>query len=375
MLETVCRLLCSLLSCLPLSKRKILFLSYYGERYNCNPRYLSEYITKYHPEYQVVWAFTEPKKHSVHGVRKVKFNHLRYFYELCTCRVLVTNYRMKPWIKKREGQLYIQTWHSSLRLKMIEKDAVQSAPASYVQMAKADSQQADAILSGCAYSTSIFQRCLWSPCEIIPSGTPRNDLFFHQPTSVREKVLSQLDIPFSTKVLLYAPTFRERKDSTKYLLNVSQLSSFLKELTGEDWVILVRLHPHLHLQHLGEEMNRQVREVTRYEEVQELLAASDMLISDYSSLVFDFALTARPCFLYLPDLDEYVARERKLYFALDQLPFPYSRNEEELKTQIKILNEKDYRSRLTAFMQQTGSYEQGSASANVVAYIKQKIGA
>jgi CDP-glycerol glycerophosphotransferase len=200
-------------------------------------------------------------------------------------------------------------------------------------------------------------------------------LFFHQPTSVREKVLSQLDIPFSTKVLLYAPTFRERKDSTKYLLNASQLSSFLKELTGEDWVILVRLHPHLHLQHLGEEMNRQVREVTRYEEVQELLAASDMLISDYSSLVFDFALTARPCFLYLPDLDEYVARERKLYFALDQLPFPYSRNEEELKTQIKILNEKDYRSRLTAFMQQTGSYEQGSASANVVAYIKQKIGA
>ena len=124
MKQLIARWLQRIFACLPLSRNKILFVSYYGSQYGCSPKYLSEYIVRQHPEWKVVWAFVQPGRHAVAGVRKVKYLSLRYFYELGTSRVFVTNYRTTSLYRKRKGQHYLLTWHNSLRLKQIEYFAV-----------------------------------------------------------------------------------------------------------------------------------------------------------------------------------------------------------------------------------------------------------
>ena len=117
-------------------RKKILFMSYYGSQYGCSPKYLSQYMVASCLGWDIVWVFTNPEKYEIDGVRKVRYLSLRYFYELCTAQVIVTNYRMTKLFRKRKNQLYIQTWHSSLRLKAIEQDAESTLPPHYVEMAR-----------------------------------------------------------------------------------------------------------------------------------------------------------------------------------------------------------------------------------------------
>lgn len=168
----------SFFSFLPIKKNKILFFSYYGNQYGCNPKYISQYLIKKNLNYKIIWAFTKPEKYNISEVKKVKYHSFRFFYELCTSKVIITNYRMITLFKKRRNQLYIQTWHSSLRLKTIEKDAIASLPQSYIKMAQQDSQYIDCLISGCKFSTDIFKSSFWYNGSILECGTPRNDLFF-----------------------------------------------------------------------------------------------------------------------------------------------------------------------------------------------------
>lgn len=370
MKEFLYTILIHILSVLPITRKKVLFMSYYGSQYGCSPKYLSEYITQHHKDWKVVWAFTEPQKHSIPGILKVRYLSFRYFYELCTSQVIITNYRMTSLFHKRKGQTYIQTWHSSLRLKMIEKDAESSLPPHYVEMAKKDSLQIDYLLSGCAYSTSIFQRCFWYDGPILPTGTPRNDVLFHPNVSLKQKIKERLQIPEQTKVVLYAPTFRKGNSMECYNLNYTQLIHSLQKQQNTDWVVLVRLHPHL--RNLSQSLlkdEKQVLDVTDYDDIQELLCIADMVISDYSSLIFDFAMTARPCFLYVPDLEAYTSKDRSLYFNIRELPFPISLTNEELCHQIERFQINSYQKQVTSFLDTIGSYENGQACEKVFNYL------
>ena len=354
----------------PITKKKVLFISYYGSQYGCNPKYLSEYITNNHKNWKVIWAFTEPQKHQITGIQKVRYHSFRYFYELCTSQVIITNYRMTNWFHKRNNQIYIQTWHSSLRLKMIEKDAENSLPPHYVEMAKKDSLQIDYLLSGCDYSTSIFQRCFWYNGPILPTGTPRNDLLFHQNDALKNKIKQQLQIPSTTKVVLYAPTFRKGNSMECYNIDYTQLIHSLQKQQNEDWVVLVRLHPHL--RNLSQSLLKDEKytiDATNYNDIQELLFISDVVISDYSSLIFDFAMTLRPCFLYVPDLEAYTSKDRALYFNIRELPFPISLSNEELCQQIATFSINSYQKQVTSFLANIGSYETGHACEKVFNYI------
>ena len=150
-----------LFNCFPIKQNKLFLFSYYGSQYGCSPKYISEYIRSKTPQgqFDIVWAFNNlQSKQQIEGVRKVKTMSLSYFYELCTSKVVITNFRTTELFLKRKNQYYIQTWHSSLRLKQIEKDAEDSLPKHYVQMAKKDSVKCDLLLSGCKFSTAIFKR-------------------------------------------------------------------------------------------------------------------------------------------------------------------------------------------------------------------------
>ena len=346
----------------PIKKNKILFMSYYGSQYGCNPKYLSQYIVTHYPDYDVVWAFVHPERYgNISGIRVVRYLSIRYFYELCTCKVLVTNYRMTLLSWKRKGQYYIQTWHSSLRLKMIEKDAEDKLPVSYKNMALKDSLNIDYLLSGCAYSTSIFRSSFWYKGNILEFGTPRNDLFFSANIDDVKRIKDNLNIPFSHKVVLYAPTFRQNNKNNRYELDYAKVLQILQKDTHSNWTVLVRLHPHLLACSNSLIDNSVVKNVTSYDDIQELLLVSDILITDYSSLMFDFALTQRPCFLFTPDLEEYIKNERNLYFDIQNLPFPMAVNEDELIQVLSLFNSCQYEEKLNTFLSEIKSFESGRA--------------
>lgn len=358
----------------PIQKHKVFFLSYYGSQYGCNPKYLSIYMTKHCTDWDVVWGFTEPNKYHIIGVRKVKYLSLRYFYEVCTSQVFVTNYRMTSHYRKRKGQLYLQTWHSSLRLKMIEGDAEATLKQHYVEMAKKDSKNISALLSGCQYSTDIFQRAFWYNGPIVSTGTPREDLMFSNDKTLYKNIKQNLRVKMNEHIILYAPTFRKDNSLDCYNIDFRNLNKTLSYRFGGEWRVVLRLHPHLcnYSKQLIQRDNS-IIDATAYDDIQELLFVADVVVSDYSSLIFDFALTKRPCFLYTVDLEQYTANDRQLYFDISKLPFPVCRSNEELQKSIALFDEKEYQAKLNTFDAQIGSFETGNSCRNVTDYILKQL--
>lgn len=368
------RLIMLLFSCLPIKKNKLILFSYYGSQYGDSPKYISEYILKHYPDqrFHIVWAFTDPdSKHHLKNVRKVKMMSLRYFYTLCTSKVIITNYRMTDAFVKRKNQYYIQTWHSSLRLKQIEKDAAHDLPAHYVEMAKKDSAKCDLLLSGSKYSTEIFKRAFWYGGEIFEHGTPRNDVLVENNASRRRAVLDKLNIRSEKKVLLYAPTFRKNSNLEIYHLDWKKITRRLQATFGGQWTVLVKLHPHLIAESDKLLYGDNVVNVTSYDDIQELLLAADVLISDYSSLIFDYAITKRPCFLYVPDVEEYTSQDRKLYFEINDLPFINAVSHNDLLGKMINFDDAHYKQQLEQFMARVGSFEKGNASEHVARHINE----
>ncbi|MCM3568224.1 CDP-glycerol glycerophosphotransferase family protein [Neobacillus mesonae] len=365
-----------LFNCFPIKKNKIFFFSYYGSQYGDSPKYITEYILKNYPEdrFDVVWAFNniEEKAHLT-DFRKVKIMTLRYFYELCTSKVIITNFRTTDLFVKRKGQYYIQTWHSSLRLKQIEKDSEKSLSPQYIQMAKKDSLKCDLLLSGCEYSTKIFKRSFWYDGEILECGTPANDILFKDELNIKDNIFKRLSIPKDYKIVLYAPTFRKSSDISVYNLEFQELLTSLSTRFGGKWMLLLRLHPHL--TNLSNEFKntKNFLNVTLYDDVQELMYISDVLITDYSSVMFSFLLTKKPCFLYMPDLPDYLKNDRKLYFDIEELPYSYARTNQELLENINGFNDKKYERDILNMLTKINSYDDGNASARLLNKIENEL--
>ena len=172
---------------------------------------------------------------------------------------------------------------------------------------------------------------------------------------------------------MYAPTFRKDNSLECYNIDYRRLVASLADRFGGNWQVLLRLHPHL--QNYSKQLvdkDRFIYDVTGYDDIQELLFVSDCVISDYSSLIFDYSLTERPCFLYASDLKEYTSKDRALYFNILELPFPLSTNNDELNRLIQVYDESIYKQKLQSFHQIIGSYETGHACQKVVDYIIEK---
>jgi CDP-glycerol glycerophosphotransferase len=366
-----------LFNCLPIKKNKIFLFSYYGSQYGCSPKYITEYILKTYPKdcFDLVWAFNDPdSKVDIEGIRKVKTMSLRYFYELCTSKVLITNFRTTDLFIKRKEQYYIQTWHSSLRLKQIEKDAEGNLPASYVQMAKKDSKKCDLLLSGCEYSTKIFKQSFWYEGEIFNFGTPANDVLLENDPLLIKKIYKKLNLHPKYKIALYAPTFRKDNNTSVYDLDYVKTVKSLEEKFSGDWILLIRFHPHLSNTTLDLDESKRIINVTSYDDIQELLLISDVLITDYSSVMFSFLLTKKPCFLYTPDITKYVDSDRKLYFEIGDLPFQIAKNNPVLCENITNFNYKNYLEKVNTMISTINSFEHGNACSKLLEKIEKQIG-
>lgn len=359
---------------LPIKKNKILLWANSFHSYGDSPKYIAEYLIQNSPnQYEIVWVFETgvPIPENIpNSIRVVRYFSTEYLREICTAKFIICNARTNDayYFKKRKSQVYIQTWHSSMRLKKIEGDTAETLPESYINAAKADSKKIDLLLSGCRFSTEFFQRAFWYNGDILESGTPRCDLFFGNITSIRQKVFSYYNLPASSKLVIYAPTFRNSKQPQTHGIDFSMLKSALEERTGDTWIVGCRLHPNI----LEDIQSDDVISMSKYPDMQELLVAADCLITDYSSCMFDMAIAKKECLLYVPDIDEYIRQERGLYFDIMKLPFPVCTNAKELKESIINFNTVKYQAQIDHFLQNIGSYENGTAAQQVANYIKRK---
>lgn len=351
---------------LPIQKNKILFFSYYGTQYGCSPKYLSKYISENDKKWKQVWAISNSLVIDNKDIKKVKYYTISFLYELATSAVLVTNYRLGNEIVKRKGQVYIQTWHSSLRLKKIEADAEKDLPMTYIKQAKRDSKYIDYLLSGCSESTNIFKRSFWYDGEILDVGTPRIDPIINQKKNDLREIKIKLGIEDSIKIVLYAPTFRKNKDYSCYIKDFEGITKALHSKFGGEWKVLIRLHPHLINQSSEIIKQPNVLDVTKYQDIQELLIVADFVITDYSSLMFDYLFSKKPLLLYVPDLEEYLQQDRELYYDVEDLPFLKVYNSNQIENIINTFDERKYLENVDNYINTIGSFEDGTASSKIL---------
>lgn len=352
-----------------IKKNRIFFWSYYFDKFACNPKALTEYILDKHPEdFEIYWAFE--KKFDISCLDKrihvVRYRTLKYFFALYSSRFVFTNLRNARYdtgFVKKANQKYIMLWHGSFPLKKIEKDAeIQLGPV-YVRRAKDDSRMCDLMLADSNWIASLIKRSFWYDGDILYSGLPRNDVFYNKQkiSEVYSDIRKQYGLTEETKLVLYAPTFRDDGLLHYYDLNWSRIILCLEETLNAKVSVFVRLHPNMSKINGIEALinDSRVINVTNAPDITDFLLAADIMISDYTSAMFDFCRLGRPCFMYAIDADTY---NRGFYWTLADLPFSLANNEDELIENIRDFNYDSYNRNVSEFIKESwGLFENGHA--------------
>ena len=371
----VMRELLKILWVFPVNKRKILFESFNGASYSCNPKYLSEYLELHCPgEYELIWSLSHPEsfpelseRPGVHVVRK---RSLRWYYDYLTAGVHITNFSNKLiFFPKRKNQFFINTWHGGGAYKRIgilggqveKEDRFQR----WRQLAQAG--LFDLFLSSCsAFTDTNIRSAHGYAGNVLNSGIPRNDLFLYA-ERVRlcsEKVRSRLGV--SGLLILYAPTYRGKFHHAAELPPPPfiEIADGARNRYGCEPTILMRTHyadPCRFKATAGAESGLNILDISDYPDMQELLCAADILITDYSSSIWDYAQLGRPCLLYVPDLEEYQTKDSGFFTPIEEWPGIICRDRTELYTALCRLDEKACQEKAEKHLKKLGSYECGHA--------------
>lgn len=351
-----------LLRWLPVKRNKIVLDNFHGFGYGDSPKYIVEEIIRRKLPYDLVWLVADMNMEFPPEVRKVKIQSVRASYELSTARIIISNVKVALPYQKKLSQFYIQTWHGSMAFKAIEADAQDKLKPNYLKETKADSKLINLFLSSNSIQTQEIQTCFWYDGEIFECGSPRNDMLY-KPQGYQEKIKAQLGIT-GKELVLYAPTFRDDHRKDVFNLDLDRLKTNLDKHFGNDWHILVRLHPNVMNKNLFENKSY-ITDVSLYPDMQELLLISDVLITDYSTIIYDMAIMRKVILLYAPDLEDYKTNRglKPVYF---KLPTRINQSNEELLEYIGSFDVSKYQHELDEFLGTIKVFDDGKASERVV---------
>ncbi|MBO4533075.1 MAG: CDP-glycerol glycerophosphotransferase family protein [Treponema sp.] len=360
-----------------INPKKIVFSNYWGYNgYTDSLKYISLELKKLDSSLEMIWLVKNLDTEFPSYIKKIKFNSIKSFYHLATAKVWIDNQRKSYFVRKRKSQYYIQTWHGSIGFKRIELDCLDSYNNKryYLKSRKHDTSMIDLFLSGNNWFDNTIRRAFDYKKEILTLGTPRNDILVSKNYDIDiQKIKTQIGIPINKKILFYAPTFRkDETDMSNYLSDIDNFRNKLSTEMKEDWIVLVRLHPRMMSLAKKIHYSENVINVSTYSDIQELLLLADILVTDYSSCIFDFALQYKPGFIFAKDLEDF-RKDRNFYFDIENSPFLIAKTENELIYNIKNFNQSDYKTKLDNFFNSIGLKETGTASQRVAEIIKNKI--
>ncbi|MFG2249992.1 CDP-glycerol glycerophosphotransferase family protein [Spirillospora sp. NPDC048823] len=348
-----------------------LFESFRGRQYSDSPRAVYEEMARRRPGLEYVWVTRDGQFTVPEGVRTVLYGSREHFRALAQAKYIVGNDPMPEWFTKRDGQLYVQTWHGTPLKRIghdIERPQFRNAQ-DYLRRFGLDVAQWDALVSPNPFSTPIMKRAFRFDGEVIESGYPRNDLLVRGDAVRAARVRERLGISAGKTVVLYAPTWRDdqvRPGSHSMDLRLD-LDAARSALAG-DHVLLVRGHFNLGGGVAGTDGSFAV-DVSRYPDIAELYLISDILITDYSSVMFDFAVTGRPQLFFTYDLEQYRDRLRGFYFDLEaEAPGPLCRTSAEVIEAVRAAGTAmpTHSDRYEAFRSKFCAWDDGHAAARVV---------
>ncbi len=352
----------------PIKNGRILFTVLNGEKIYDNPKCVYDFLAGQDPNrFEFIWVYNGDRKETglPDSVKVVKRQTLQWVYYMMTANVVVDDWPPSLLIPARKKQLYIETWHAGGAYKKIGKAYAGAQKAYQTKPADIEMRTIKLFVSSSGeFTKSNIEAGYQYGGEILPCGMPRNDVFFHEQAlrEAADRVKKSYDL--SGIAALYAPTFRGMAyDPVKVnaLLDLEQTRKALAAKYGEEVNLLVRCHPVDRHQY---PFGKNVIDVSDYPDMQDLLCAADLLITDYSSCMWDFALLGRPCFLYTPDIDQYI-RDRGFFTPPEQWPGIVCRSMEELCEEIQHFEEAACAAKARRHLERMGSYETGHATETI----------
>jgi CDP-glycerol glycerophosphotransferase len=366
------RLMFALAKALP-RRDLVVFESGVARHYGDSPRAIHERLLERAPGLSVAWINNTSVRIPGTDVEKVKRLSPRYYWLLGRARYWVNNQNFPHYLKPARGTRYLQTWHGTPLKKMQHDiDDIAGRDPGYLSRVTKMTGYWDALVSPSEYASTAFRSAFRFTGEMLEVGYPRNDLF-HAPDRdhVARLVRRRLGIPPGRKVALYAPTFRDDvKRGNSFLADLRLDLDQLQRRLGDEYVLLLRFHPIVKgLPRITDEQAGFVQDVTTYPEAQELLLASDVLITDYSSIMFDYATLDRPMIFFTYDLDHYADALRGFYLDFrDVAPGPLLTTSEEVRDALADLGEVDaaFAAKRAAFVQRFAPLDDGHAADRVI---------
>lgn len=359
----------------------IIFESFMGRKYADSPKAIYEGLLEdeHFRDYIFVWSFKNPEEklqlEKLKNAVIVKHRSKQYYEYYSKAKYIVSNSRIDNIIKKREEQIYIQTWHGT-PLKRLGYDIKNGDNALHSQedlcnLYKLDCERYTYLLSPSKFSSEKFSSAFNLPVnnpqvEIVEEGYPRNDFLSNYTEEDVKRIKKALNIEENhKKIILYAPTWRDNQyENSGYSYQIAVDFEKLRHELGDDYIILFRAHYFIAHSFDFLQYDGFIYNVSDYEDINDLYIIADVLITDYSSVFFDYSILKRPILFYMYDLDSYRNEIRGFYISLEDLPGPIIETEEEL---IQELNREFlYDEKYKAFNEKFTYLEDGKATQRVI---------
>ena len=355
------------------TKNLVVFESANGKQYGDSPRYLYERLLARDHRMDLAWINnTTVRLPDPETAKIVRFSP-RYFLTLARARMWITNQNIPHYLKPARGTTYVQTWHGTpLKRMQHDVESDKGRDKGYLERVTLATGYWDYLLSPSSFATTAFRSAFRYDGAIIEAGYPRNDVFHRDDAESQiALVRRRLRLQDDRKIVLYAPTFRD--GHTRGAATVDELElelRLLHESLHDDYVVVLRFHSLIKNRiRIPVELEDFVIDATDYPDTQELLLAADVLITDYSSIMFDFASLGRPMIFFAYDLGHYRDQLRGFYLDFDkEAPGPILTTTSEVVAALAGIDDvaQRYREKITKFAATYAPLDDGHASDRVL---------
>lgn len=362
---------------LPTKKDLIVFESNVGKTVGDSPKVIYDTLKQYHHHYDIVWVTNQDYPFNDPHVTTVERLSPEYFHYLSRAKYWINNQNFPYYLAKPKDTIYIQTWHGTPLKKMLnDVDTFEGRDEGYKDRVNQAIKNWDYLISPSPYASKCFKSAFNFKKEILEIGYPRNDIFYSNNEAqleVKKKMIKQkLGIKDQRKVILYAPTFRDDdiNKAKKHIIKLHMDLQKMKENFEEEYILILR--PHIIISnalHLDASLDEFVINASAYDDISDLYLITDICITDYSSVMFDFANTKKPMLFFTYDLDYYKNQLRGFYFDFEQTaPGPLVRTNDELIDAIKRIEtvREHYGEKYDAFYERFCRFETGHAAEAIV---------
>lgn len=359
------------------NNKRIVFSGSLGKSYSGNPRAIYELLVDsgLDKKFDCVW-FYESTRYDIRGRHKqVRYGRFSYLFYMATAGFWIFDARQPKFLRKRSRVIYLQTWHGTPLKKLgLDMDAMFMAGEtdidSYKESFKRNAQNWDYLISQNEFSSQIFKRAFGFKGTMLETGYPRNDILFKgNNQQYIESLKRQLGLPEDKRVFLYAPTWRDDEASGigRYHFSNALDIDKMRTVFNRKAVLIIKYH-YLVKDNIDWTPYKDfVYVYTQDVDISQLYLVSDILITDYSSAMFDYSLLKRPMYFYCYDLEKYKDVLRGFYFDFEKsAPGPISGTTDELIADITELRDKDYIMNYNNFIEKYNPWDDGQASKNVI---------